>query len=126
MVGIGCDKSEPIASLLVVTTGILVTALGEEVILTMAGDEVDVDEGVIDEPGAAGAAAKISSCAPGLNPLRRLYAGVCLSLVTTLLPVNWFHTIICFAPATHLEESSSHWAGACALATGMVEVAPGT
>ena len=104
VVGIACEASEVRAGLLVVTDGILVTALGEEVISTAA----DVVEVVADETGATGAPAKISSCAPGLKPLRRLYAGVCLSFVTTLLPVNWFHTIICFAPATHLEESSSH------------------
>ena len=64
-------------------------------------------EGVLDDKpkdddasaeGAGGPLAKMSSCAPGLKPLRMLYAGVCEPLVTTFLPVSWFQMIICFAP----------------------------
>ena len=59
---------------------------------------VEVDDDDTDPEGADGGPWKMSSCAPGLNPLRRLYAGVWEPLVTTLFPVNWFHTIICLAP----------------------------
>jgi hypothetical protein len=102
------DSSEVKAGLLVVTGWTPVVVLREEVTLAEADeveDEADAAEG---ETGAAGLLAKMSSCAPGLNPLRALYAGVCPPFGNTLLPVNWFHTIICFAPVTHFEVSSSH------------------
>jgi len=51
-----------------------------------ADDEAEDDEA--GPGGAEGGPWKMSSCAPGLKPLRRLYAGVCEPLVTTLFPVN--------------------------------------
>lgn len=95
--------------MLVMTDWALVVALGEVVMLAEADDEVeDGADATEDETGAAGSPAKISFCGPGLNPLRTLYAGVSPPFGNTLLPVNWFHTIICFAPVTHFEASSSH------------------
>ncbi len=78
---------------------ILVGAEGTEI--EMDPDEVAEGEAKDDDAGAEGAEgtpAKMSSCAPTLKPLRRLYAGVCEPWVTTLFPVSWFHAIICFAP----------------------------
>jgi hypothetical protein len=60
--------------------------------------------GVVEDPDAE---TKISFCAPGAHPMPLLYPGLIPFGGETLLPVAWFHAIICLAPATQLLESVS-------------------
>lgn len=77
---------------------LVATRIVELVVGVAAGAEL---LGAVLPPGT-----KMSSWAPGRYPHAPLYPGLTNCGGWTLLPSAWFHTIICFAPLTHVEASS--------------------
>ena len=77
-------------------------AAGVEILELKVEEAVEVVSRKLDAEDAPGAETKISCCAPGAHPMPLLYPGLTPFGGETLLPVAWFHAIICFAPETHL------------------------
>ena len=69
------------------------------------GEEAEVASMELGTEETPAAETKMSFCAPAAHPMPLLYPGLTPFGGETLLPVAWFHAIICLAPATQLLES---------------------
>lgn len=85
--------------------------LGLEILELELEDEVEAAMLELDVEEDKGAETKISSWAPGAQPMPMLYPGLTPFGGKTLLPVAWCHASICFAPGTQVLASVPQYTG---------------